>query len=307
MKSEKFLPKPFLLKEMFQINLTTPPKLKAYIGRSQPEATGLREAREDRDKAASVEVINANGRAPIVLVCEHASSHIPSEFKNLALGEDTLHSHIAWDPGALAVAKRLAKILDAPLVAQKVSRLLYDCNRDPSAPDAVPAKSEIYSIPGNFELSSDDIAARTAQFYVPFKSTLSDVIAKKVQENKPLALVTIHSFTPVYFGKPRLVELGILHDSDSRLADEILGILRAESELEAQRNQPYGPEDGVTHTLIEHGVKNGMLNVMIEIRNDLIVEESAQHEMAELLASVLSKALGTADSLGDLQPAAESQ
>ena len=37
-----------------------------------------------------------------------------------------------------------------------------------------------------------------------------------------MAVVTVHSFTPVHFGEPRAVELGILHDEDSRLADGML-------------------------------------------------------------------------------------
>ncbi|MGI9372757.1 MAG: N-formylglutamate amidohydrolase [Hyphomicrobiales bacterium] len=245
--------------------------------------------------ASTVDVINRSGRTPVVLVCEHASSFIPPEFANLGLSEETAKSHIAWDPGALSVAEHLTEILDAPLIAQKTSRLLYDCNRHPSAPDAVPAKSEIYDIPGNTGLSQADINVRAARFYEPFRKQINAVMEQKSQNGFPPVLVTIHSFTPIYYGKPRSVELGILHDNDIRLANNLLNELGNETNLNVERNQPYGPQDGVTHTLIEHGIKRGALNVMLEIRNDLIVRENSQKEMASLLGPALISSIAELD------------
>ena len=47
-----------------------------------------------------------------------------------------LAAHIAWDPGALAVARRMAEALDATLVESCVSRLVVDCNRGLDHPAA---------------------------------------------------------------------------------------------------------------------------------------------------------------------------
>ena len=90
-----------------------------------------------------VEVVNPSGAGAFVVVCEHASNFIPAGFGALGLDEAALASHIAWDPGALAVAKTLSARLDAPLVAQRVSRLLYDCNRPPEAASACKIMNEI--------------------------------------------------------------------------------------------------------------------------------------------------------------------
>lgn len=100
-------------------------------------------------------------------------------------------------------------------------------------------------------------------------------------------LVTMHSFTPVYKGKHRDVEIGLLHDDDARLADRLLQVAMNSGLYVVQRNEPYGPKDGVTHTLKEHGLANGLLNVMIEVRNDLIREESGQGVMADFLTGLL--------------------
>jgi predicted N-formylglutamate amidohydrolase len=103
-------------------------------------------------------------------------------------------------------------------------------------------------------------------------------------------LVTVHSFTPVYFGKTRDVEVGILHDRDSRLADAMIARAdRMQTNYVVRRNEPYGPADGVTHTLVEHGLANGLPNVMIEVRNDLLGDEDGQTAMAAFLTNLIKE------------------
>ena len=58
-----------------------------------------------------------------------------------------------------------------------------------------------------------------------------------------------------------------------------------------KRNAPYGPGDGVTHTWATHAVPRGILNVMLEIRNDLIGDPAGRQVMAERLSSYLTEAL----------------
>lgn len=237
-----------------------------------------------------VELINATGKGGIVLVCEHACNFIPDEFSGLGLSEDTLKSHIAWDPGALAVAKILSTVFDAPLIAPTVSRLVYDCNRPAQAQSAVPQKSEIYDIPGNAGLSEADRLVRAERFYQPYRKALVQILDGALDDGLSPAIVTIHSFTPVYNGEPRDLDLGILHDTDTRLADKLLTLIEGEGDLTARRNDPYGPADGVTYTLAQHAIPRGLFNVMIEIRNDLIVDMDAQQAMATQLADYLRSA-----------------
>ncbi|MFN3636328.1 MAG: N-formylglutamate amidohydrolase, partial [Rhizobium rhizophilum] len=217
----------------------------------------------------AVALENATAGSGIVLVCEHASSLLPASAGDLGLSPEALSSHIAWDPGALAIARRLAERLDGVLVHQRFSRLIYDCNRPPESPAAMPEKSEIYEIPGNRELSPAERYARTAALYIPFHDRVSNEISRLEGEGRRPVVVTVHTFTPVYFGNPREVEIGILHDADSRLADAMLDAA-ADSPYRVERNSPYGPEDGVTHTLRLHALPQGFANVMIEVRNDLV-------------------------------------
>ncbi|SFM35938.1 N-formylglutamate amidohydrolase [Shimia aestuarii] len=232
-------------------------------------------------------IINSDGRSSVVLVCEHASSFIPDALDNLGVAEEFRQSHVAWDPGALAVAERMARILDAKLVVSGVSRLVYDCNRPPEAPDAMPARSEIVDVPGNVGLNDAARAARVATYYEPFRTLL----AQTVSQTEAPVIVTVHSFTPVYHGKTRAVEIGVLHDVDTRLADSMLAIATGHTEAKVERNDPYGPEHGVTHTLREHALPGAHLNVMLEIRNDLITASRQQVKMAEMISGWVSNAL----------------
>lgn len=234
-----------------------------------------------------VTVLNPEGQSSVVVVCEHASFYIPEALHNLGLTADASQSHAAWDPGAIAVAQGLATRFDASLVASGVSRLVYDCNRPPNAPDAMPSQSEAISVPGNASLTPAQRLDRTTRYYDPFRARLAQTIASKPMP----VIVTVHSFTPIYHGRKRAVEIGVLHDSDTRLADAMLQIAPAHLAANVQRNDPYGPEHGVTHTLKEHAIKAGYLNVMLEIRNDLIATAPQQDAMAQSVANWLKDAL----------------
>lgn len=234
---------------------------------------------------------NVVARGPVILVCEHASRLLPQALGTLGLPEEALESHIAWDPGALAVSRLMAKSLDATLIFQRFSRLVYDCNRPPESPAAIPEKSEVFTVPGNAGLDQAARDARTEALYLPFRERLSALVASRIAEGRAPVIVTMHSFTPVYFGQPRAVEIGILHDADARLADAMLAAAGKAGPYDIRRNAPYGPEDGVTHTLKEHGLSNGLANVMIEVRNDLIKDEAGQRVVAGYLAGLLKKSL----------------
>ncbi len=250
----------------------------------------------DADAAPCI-LTNAAGSSPVLLVCEHASNRIPAEFGDLGLSEDALTSHIAWDPGALAVAENLSAILDARLIHSTISRLVYDCNRPPEAEDSIPARSERFDIPGNQHLDPRALDRRAEAAYRPFQHLMT----RTLNEMQTAVLVTVHSFTPVYFGKPRATEIGILHDTDSRLADEMLTLAGDHLPGLVQRNQPYGPADGVTHTLREHALIQGHLNVMLELRNDLIATTEQQQAMALALARTIAAALANLGVAHDLR------
>ena len=234
-------------------------------------------------------LMNGNGRSPCMLIAEHASNRLPKALGTLGLAESDLTRHIAWDVGAEQVARRLSRLMDAPLVLQRYSSLAYDCNRPPDSADAMPEISETTHIPGNRHLSPGDKLARIREIYRPFHSAIAALLDDRAAEGTRSAVVTIHSFTPVYKGQSRSVELGILHDRDTRLAERLITSFPG---VDARFNEPYGPKDGVLHTLNVHAAPRGLEHVMIEIRNDLVADERGQQEWGERLRASLTQALG---------------
>jgi len=255
-----------------------------------PEAAGRRtldEVTSLLDKGPPFTVHNEPGGSPFLLICEHASRHIPAHLNGLGLSAAMQRSHIAWDIGAAGLAMKLADRLDAALVSQTYSRLLYDCNRPPEAASAMPEQSELTAIPGNCGLTPAARQQRIDEIYAPFHRRIEELVAARHGANRATIIVTIHSFTGMFKGQRRALDLGILHDNDALLADHILAEVARQTGYVTKRNEPYGADDGVMHTLQRQALRRGLHNVMLELRNDLIAEDGGQMIWAERLANLL--------------------
>jgi predicted N-formylglutamate amidohydrolase len=234
-----------------------------------------------------VRVTDRAGTSPFVIICEHATNYLPPQYGTLGLAEPDMLRHIAWDPGALPVAQKMAELLDAVLIEAGVSRLAIDCNRPLDAPDLIPPVSETTPIPGNAALTDQQRAERIALSWQPFHETVEDLVAERLAAGRETWLVTVHSFTPVYRGVARPWQIGILHDDDERLSAPLIAALKRSGNLTVGDNQPYSPADRVYFTLERHARAHGLPCAMIEIRNDEISGEKEQRRWAERLAALL--------------------
>jgi predicted N-formylglutamate amidohydrolase len=241
-----------------------------------------------RDSSRSLVVAeNPEGRGPFVILCDHASNRIPEAYQSFGFAEDALQTHIAWDPGALAVARFLSAKLDAPLFWPDASRLIIDCNRAPDASSLIVTESEGRPVPANRVLSEQERSRRLDLIHAPYHDAIDGCLDRRRADRRPTALIAIHSFTPVYFGKARPWQVGILFDDDRRLAELVIGGLKADPALTVGINQPYSPADGVYYTLSRHSQPQGLPAAMIEIRNDEIGDKAGQLRWADRLAKSL--------------------
>ncbi len=240
---------------------------------------------------AAAQVENTDGKSDVILICEHAGRQLPQFIASLDIDNQSMSAHIAWDIGAAGLARFMSAMLDAPLISQRYSRLVYDCNRSFDEVDAIVEVSDEVIIPKNRDLSKAQRQSRYDVVYQPFYEAIDTIIESRAKQGRRSVIVTVHSFTPIYKGQQRSIELGVIHDTDSRLADAVLFQAQQDQDYHVARNQPYSPEDGVTHTLITHGVKNNLLNLMFEVRNDLISDASSQQRWARRLSGLLSAAL----------------
>ncbi|HUH86239.1 MAG TPA: N-formylglutamate amidohydrolase, partial [Stellaceae bacterium] len=128
------------------------------------------------DDLPPVELIES-GAAPVLLTCDHASNAVPRALKGLGLASEALAQHIGWDIGAAAVTRRLAAALAAPAVLSGYSRLVIDCNRDPSDMSSIPETSDGIAIPGNRGLSREARDGRRRACFEPYHARIAAWLA----------------------------------------------------------------------------------------------------------------------------------
>lgn len=239
----------------------------------------------------SFQILNANGTSPFVLVCDHASHRLPEKYGDLGLTPHQRLMHIAWDPGALAVALQLVDRLDAPLIHSTVSRLIIDCNRDVDAVDLIPVVSERMDIRANVGISADERRCRIDQFHAPFHAAIETLLDRRLAEGRESILVAVHSFTPTYKDVARPWPVGLIHGSSDSFTHALFDALKQDDPmLNVGWNEPYSARNGVTYTLEHHGDGRGLPATMIEIRHDEILEPDGVASWASRLARTLQGA-----------------
>ena len=248
------------------------------------------EASSTRVPEVAVAIERAEAPSPVVLVCDHASNHLPARYGLLGLRADDLFKHSAWDPGALAISRRLSALMDAPLIYGCISRLVLDVNRDLSDVDSIVETADGAIVPGNSGLTAGERERRAAEIYAPYHAAVEDLLAKRAQRGRRSALVAIHSFAPSLQEAVRPWHCGVIFASDSRLGEALVKGLQDQDGLVVGVNQPYAPSDRVYHTMSRHGEDSGIPAVMIEVRNDLVSNDDGQRAWAMRLAPLLQSA-----------------
>ena len=243
----------------------------------------------DGEDVPPVHEDNAKGASPFLLTSDHYGRIIPRALGDLGLPQSELARHIAWDIGIAGVAEALSKQLDAHLIAQRYSRLVIDCNRPPGAPSSIPRISEATIIPGNDGIAGEAVQARRSAIFDPYHRRIAEVIDRRLAENIPTVLVSLHSFTPVYAGVIRPWHIGTLYQRDTRLPPLLLKLLREETDLVVGDNEPYAVSDETDYTIPVHGEARGLMNSGIEIRQDLIADAPGQAQWAARLARIFGE------------------
>jgi predicted N-formylglutamate amidohydrolase len=256
------------------------------------------EAASARVPEPAVAIERANAPSPVVLVCDHASNYLPSHYGSLGLAANDLLKHFAWDPGALAISRRLSELLDAPLAYGCVSRLLLDVNRDPSDLDSIVETADGVLVPGNTALSTAERERRVEEVYAPFHAAVEGLLAERAGRGIRSALVAIHTYAPNLRGIARPWHCGVIFARDARIGEALVNGLRAEAGLTVGVNEPYAPSDRVYHTMSRHGEDYGIPAVMIEVRNDLVSNDDGQRAWAMRLAPLLQSAAQMSLDLG---------
>jgi predicted N-formylglutamate amidohydrolase len=240
-----------------------------------------------------VERIDGALDAGAIVICDHAANGLPAEYRGLGLTEATLGRHIAYDIGAAWLTRRLAARLGAPAVLSTFSRLLIDPNRGADDPTLVMRLSDGAIVPGNAQADAAEAARRLARYWTPYRDAVAETVDAMAATGVAPAVVSIHSFTPLWRGAARPWKVGVLWDRDPRLPAPLLRALAAEADLapaEIGDNEPY---DGALQgdVIDDIATARGLANALIEVRQDLIGAREDAEAWADRLARLLKPIL----------------
>ena len=239
---------------------------------------------------AAVTVDNPDGQSSFLLVADHAGNAIPRVLGTLGIAEVERVRHIAWDIGIAEVGRLLADALDAPFIRQNYSRLVIDCNRPPGTPTSITEISEHTLIPGNVGLSEADRKARAREIFWPYHERIEGELDRRRGAGRLVVLISLHSFTPVFKGVARPWHAAVLYNRDPRLANRVKALLNAEKKFTIGDNVPYAVTDATDYTIPVHAERRRLDHVLIEIRQDLIADETGQRAWSGRLARLLPQA-----------------
>lgn len=232
------------------------------------------------------------GQRRFLLVCDHASPALPEGYGTLGLAAEAFGRHIAYDIGAGALTEALAARLDCPAVLARYSRLLIDLNRGLDDPTLIMALSDGAIVAGNHPTSPAERARRVSRYYAPYHDAIAAALDRALRSGVSPLLISVHSFTPIWRGRPRPWHVGVLWNRDDRIARPLLQALRGEGDLVVGDNEPYSGElEG--DCMDQHGTRRGLPHVLIEVRQDLIADAAGVEAWADRLARVMGRVAET--------------
>ncbi|HUD91107.1 N-formylglutamate amidohydrolase [Sphingobium sp.] len=251
------------------------------------------------DDPAPFVIDNAEGRSPFLLIGDHAGSAIPATLGNLGLSEIDRTRHIAVDIGVRGLGRALAHLLDAPFIHQPYSRLVIDCNRDPTRGDAVPAVSDGSRIAGNEDLNDEAHEARLRYIHSPYHQVISAEINRRLADGRATILLALHSFTPVLDGYSRPWDVGILHWlGQTDFARTMLRLFEEDITPCVGNNLPYRM-DATDYTIPFHAFPIHLPYAELEVRQDLISDRAGQNRWAAQIQKVAETAHALLYSAGE--------
>jgi predicted N-formylglutamate amidohydrolase len=171
-------------------------------------------------------------------------------------------------------------------VLSRFSRLLIDPNRGLDDPTLIMRLSDGAVVPGNARIGPEERRRRIERFYRPYDDAIRAAIEAAGAAGRPPVILSVHSFTPVWRGRPRPWHAGVLWDADPRFAERLIHALGADPALVVGDNEPYhGALKG--DTLYRHATRRGLAHALLEVRQDLIADPAGVDAWADRVGAIV--------------------
>jgi predicted N-formylglutamate amidohydrolase len=179
-----------------------------------------------------------------------------------------LRTHRAYDPGALDLARRIARRHRAPLVGSIISRLVVDLNRSADHPALL---SDITR-----SLARGERRALLERYYRPYRRRVETALRRGIRRKGFVLHVSVHTFTPVLRGRRRRADIGLLYDP-RRPREKTICLRMREAlaslapGLRVRANYPYrGRTDGLTTAMRKRFPESRYAGVELELNQALV-------------------------------------
>lgn len=225
------------------------------------------------------EVLRGRASSSVFLTAEHAMQRFPAGFSLPSADAWLEGTHWAYDLGVEPIVRALAATLSAPAVMAGFSRLLVDPNRAEHEETLFRSEAEGRAIALNASLAAEERELRLSRLYRPYH----DAIDARLSRTRAEVLFSVHSFTPVYEGAERPMELGVLFNREEDLAERMRRSLEAAG-FKVAMNEPYSGKEGLIHAAERHAHAHERRAVELEVRQDLAVSPAFRARLVDSLA-----------------------
>jgi predicted N-formylglutamate amidohydrolase len=198
----------------------------------------------------------------ILLTCEHATNYVPRSYTSLFAGHETvLDTHRGYDIGIASVARSLARQSHWVLREFPLSRLLVEPNR-----------SQRHRIFSEFSqvLSPLEQQRLIDGYYAPYRLQVCEDLERMIKRDRCVLHLSLHSFTPVWQGRTRNADIGVLYDParqrECHVTLHLRTALQQDLGVRVRRNYPYrGTSDGLCTSLRRQFKPTQYLGIELEV------------------------------------------
>ncbi len=217
--------------------------------------------------------MNPDSDFPVLLLCEHAGNRLPPEVPAyLGMDNDFIDSYHGYDIGIPHVARKVAQRLNATCILGIYSRLLIDLNRSIDSPDLLHDHDDYIVIPGNQNLSVEELQRRIDAYHTPYHTVCAHHIERLMEIYDKPAVFSFHSFPrhQTSYPEPFPWNFTIHHRNGLGLEDIALSFFQNNyPEVKIGNNDPYDLKSlPSTCGFMMHGEERGLPNLLIEVPND---------------------------------------
>ena len=222
----------------------------------------------------AVQRVAGDKSAPIAFLCEHASNRMPSGWHWPEADRWMTDTHWAVDLGAEDLTRELADHFRSPATLADFTRLLIDPNRPEASSTLFRDRADGVPVAMNEGLESAERERRLEELYRPYHREVGEMVGS----SDASILFSVHSFTPLYEGEERTLEVGVLWDAADDLNHRFAEYLRDDGFVVAC-NEPYSGKDGFAFSVETHAGRHARRAIEIEVRQDLCVRPEVRRRV----------------------------